>query len=315
VILESIAPLIPHLRYVSIHPDRIQAVCHCLSPEELNLPTWDDAAFILHPDEQRAAQILLFNTINFSYWGEPKWTIEFRGTRQDGAWGMLAAIARAAEEGYPLFEGTYLADIPANDLRHILRGNVEIPMFVERLSILHEIGSGLVTWFEGNFIRLIQAAGGDALALVRLLTTRFPSFEDTALLAGRRVIFYKRAQLAAAMLFEAFGGKGFGHLRHTERLTVFADYKLPQVMRRLGILEYAPELANRIDRLEPLAAGSRAEVEIRSATVWAAEQMRQALLPRRPDVTALHVDYWLWRKGQEKGPYLKPYHRTRSIYY
>ena len=77
----------------------------------------------------------------------------------------------------------------------------------------------------------------------------------------------------------------------------------------------------RIDRLKPLAAGSREEVEIRAATVWAGELMRQAIAPRFPqvmrhsEVTALHIDYWLWEAGQVQGPDVRPYHRTRSIYY
>ena len=69
------------------------------------------------------------------------------------------------------------------------------------------------------------------------------------------------------MLYEAFGGGGMGDLYRTEELTVFADYKLPQVLRRLGVLRYAPHLAERIDRLKPLEAGSREEGEIRAATV------------------------------------------------
>lgn len=133
--------------------------------------------------------------------------------------------------------------------------------------------------------------------------------------------FYKRAQLAAAMLYEAFDGEGPGDLHRVEELTVFADYKLPQVLRRMGILRYAPHLADRVDRCEPLEAGSREEVEIRAATVWAGELMRQALVCRfpqitpHPEVTALHIDYWLWRKGQLQGPDIRPYHRTRTIYY
>jgi len=43
--------------------------------------------------------------------------------------------------------------------------------------------------------------------------------------------------------------------------------------------------------------------------------MRRELVTRFPQVTALHVDYWLWREGQVQGPDVRPYHRTRTIYY
>ncbi len=336
MILDTIVPVIPHLRYVTIDEVQLRQVCAHLPgpvsdralPATLHLPAWDDDVFISHPPEARAAQLLLFNTINFSYWGEPKWTVEFHGRPLDGAWGMLGTLTRAVEEGFPLFDGAYLANISESDLRYILRSNkelpsasggpggvVEIPMFRERLAIWHEVGRVLVAQFGGNFGGLLRAAGNDATALVRLLVTRFPSFNDVATLEGHTVAFYKRAQLAAAMLYEAFDGEGPGNLCRVEQLTVFADYKLPQVLRRLGILHYAPHLADHVDQREPLEAGSREEVEIRAATVWAGELMRQALISRFSQVTALHVDYWLWREGQVQGPDVRPYHRTRTIYY
>ncbi len=315
MILDSIAPVIPHLRHVTIDEPRLREVCTHVLPDTLRLPTWDDDVFISHPPEARAAQLLLFNSINFSYWGEPKWTINFHGRPLDGAWGMLGALARAVDERFPLFDGATLASLSESDVRHVLRGNVEIPMFQERLVIWHEVGRVLVAQFGGNFGDLIRAAEKDATALVRLLVTCFPSFNDVAMLEGHTVAFYKRAQLAAAMLYEAFDGEGPGDLRRVEELTVFADYKLPQVLRRLDILHYAPHLANRVNRREPLEAGSREEIEIRAATVWAGELMRRALAPRLPQVTALHVDYWLWREGQVQGPDIRPYHRTRTTYY
>ncbi len=332
MILDTIAPVIPCLRHVAIDEAQLRDVCaHLLGlvsdhalPDTLRLPTWDDDVFISHPPEARVAQLLLFNTVNFSYWGDPKWTIDFHGRSLGGSWGMLGALARAVSEGFPLFNGAYLANIPEADARHILRGNVEIPMFQERLAILHEVGHVLVAQFGGNFGGLIRAAGDDAVALVRLLVTRFPSFNDVATLelpsasggpGEVTVAFYKRAQLATAMLYEAFDGEGPGDLRCVEQLTVFADYKLPQVLRRLSILHYAPHLADRVDRCELLEAGSREEVEIRAATVWAGELMRRALVSRLPQVTALHVDYWLWHKGRYQGPAVRPYHRTRTIYY
>lgn len=315
MILDTIAPVIPGLRHVAIDELRLRQVCTQVDPEQLRLPAWDDDVFIRRPSESRAAQIMLFNTINFSYWGDPKWTIDFHGQPLDGAWGMLGALSQAVEEGLPIFEGRYLAGISAAELRYILRGNVEIPMFQARLDILHEAGRVLVERFDGDFIRLIEAADNDAPTLARLLIAHFPSFDDKATLDGRIILFYKRAQLAAAMVYEAFRGEGLGALARADRLTVFADYKLPQALRRWGILRYQPRLAARIDQCKPLAAGSREEIEIRAATVWAAELMRQVLASRAPEITALHIDYWLWQKGQAKGPTIKPYHRTRTIYY
>ena len=43
--------------------------------------------------------------------------------------------------------------------------------------------------------------------------------------------------------------------------------------------------------------------------------MRRELVARLSHITTLHTDYWLWREGQHQGPGIKPYYRTRSIYY
>jgi hypothetical protein len=57
------------------------------------------------------------------------------------------------------------------------------------------------------------------------------------------------------------------------------------------------------------------EVEIRAATIWTGELMRRELRPRAPELTASHIDFWLWEAGQAKSPGDKPYHRTRTTAY
>jgi hypothetical protein len=162
---------------------------------------------------------------------------------------------------------------------------------------------------------VIEEARGSALDLVLLLAKSFPSFNDIALYQGRTIHFYKRAQLLALDLWSTFGGTSWGRFADLHELTAFADYKLPQVLRHLGIISYTPGLAERIDSLIPLAAGSPEEVEIRAATVWSVEWLRRALLERGLETTSAQLDSWLWNLGQEQLYREKPYHRTRTIFY
>ena len=83
----------------------------------------------------------------------------------------------------------------------------------------------------------------------------------------------------------------------------------------MGILVYDAGLVATVDGEILIPAGDRREVEIRAATVWAAELMRRALIPRMPHLTALHLDYWLWYAGRDQGPGIKPYHRTLTTAY
>ncbi len=55
------------------------------------------------------------------------------------------------------------------------------------------------------------------------------------------------------------------------------------------------------------------EVEILIATLWATKLMRRELVTRLPEITALHIDYWLWFAGREQGPDVKSYHRTLTL--
>jgi hypothetical protein len=316
VILDGVRWVVENRKHVSVDQARLAQVCAEVDPSKLTLPDWRVPVVPRWRDERLVDFILLFNSINFCYWGEPKWTVLLRGQAYDGAFGMMAALTRALEEeGLPLLDGAFLAGIGVDLFRHIMRGNVPIPLEAKRLDIWQEAGPVLTSEFAGRWCEVVRRASGSAISLVELLVERFPSWDDTALFEGRRVAFYKRAQLVAGMLYQAYGGQDWGGFSDFHELTVYADYKLPQVMRELGILVYDDALAVLVDSQALIPSGSRLEVEIRAATIWAGELMRQALSRRDPGITACHVDYWLWETGQCKREGVRPYHRTLTTAY
>ncbi len=141
------------------------------------------------------------------------------------------------------------------------------------------------------------------------------SFRDTAVYRGRAVYFYKRGQILAADLYNALQGEGWGAFRDMDRLTAFADYKLPQVLRHIGVLVYGKELALRVDRLEPLDAGSPEEVEIRANTIVAVDMIRQVAAEMGRNLRSFEIDGILWQMGQEEEYRSHPYHRILSVFY
>jgi len=62
----------------------------------------------------------------------------------------------------------------------------------------------------------------------------------------QQVFFYKRAQIFAADVYGAFQGRGMGALVDVGRLTCFADYRLPVVLRVMGVLRYGEGLAAKV---------------------------------------------------------------------
>lgn len=282
----------------------------------------DFAAMHFNDGSERTANwMLLVDALNFSFWGEPgepRWSVEWHGKTWDGYYALAAALTRAMDAGVPLADATFLANLSAGQLADVLRpapGCPPIPLFDERLANAREVGRVLGDSYGGQMSHVIEAAGYDAVALALLLARDFPSFADIAEWNEQPVPFLKRAQICVADLHTTSGGTGWGAIRGIERLTAFADYKLPQMLRREGVLVYEPELAEIVESYTLIPPGAEAEVEIRAATIWAVELLRQVLARAGIQQTASAIDYRIWLESQGAPPDNVPYHRTRTIYY
>ncbi len=266
-------------------------------------------------DLKKLNYLFVFNSINFCYWGTPKWTVENKGNKYDGAWAMMASLGKAIDDNIPILDAKYLSTLSGDILSRILQGNVAIPLFKERLQILHENGNILAEKYNGQFSKLLQKSNQDALHILEIITTEFPSFDDSAEYEGQKVMFHKRAQLLIADVYRAFNGNGFGDIKNINNLSAFADYKIPQILRKLGVLEYTPELSAKIDNKVQISQGSDEEIEIRSNMIWAVELMKEELKTKTPNITSMEIDSYLWLLGQDKSPDDKPYHLTETIFY
>ncbi len=275
--------------------------------------------------------ILVLDALNFCFWGQGtdpafRWRVEWRGELVDGYVALVAALTTAVENGVPLHDARFLANVDDDTVEAILapaEGHALIPLFHHRVWNLRELGSGLLDLdSESPATTLIQQADGSAIALIEDVVQRFPSFHDVATwprgdtgLPGNEVRFYKRAQIFAGDLAGGLQGSPLGVFHDIHTLTAFADYKVPQMLRELGILRYAPGLAAIIEAREHIPAGSLAEIEIRAGTIWGVELLRQALRGRGRRVSAHELDWLLWTQAQELPGLTYPYHLTPTIYY
>ena len=258
---------------------------------------------------------VLFNAINFSYWGSPKWTIKYQNKELDGSWAMIGTIHRAIEEGYTLLDTSYQKNISQKDFDHIFRGNVPVPLAKERLQIIRDLGRLVESNFESDTQNIIKKADYDAEKLVGILTASFPFFDDKAMYKDKIVHFHKRAQLLVGDLHEVLVEANLQPIKNIEMLTAFADYKIPQILRKLGVLVYSAELTTIVDNKVELTFGDSKEVEIRADMVWAVELLKQEINKTSPLITAMDLDHYLWIRSQEKSKDDKPYHLTRTIFY
>jgi hypothetical protein len=100
-----------------------------------------------------------------------------------------------------------------------------------------------------------------------------------------------------------------------EELTGKADYKIPALLRKYGILEYVSELADRVDNRKEITAGSEMEVEIRAHMLWATELISRGLTQRGIKMTPIKLDNVLWVMSQYKSADDRPYHLTLTVNY
>ena len=101
---------------------------------------------------------------------------------------------------------------------------------------------------------------------------------------------------------------------------MFADYRVPQILRHLGIMEYSEELAQKIDNKVELSYSSEEEVEIRAATITAVDLIAEVIRKEGPPMTnhikySYEVDWLLWQMGEKTLNELKEHHRVLSIFY
>ena len=112
-----------------------------------------------------------------------------------------------------------------------------------------------------------------------------------------------------------FRGKSYGGLKNIDKLTACADYKLPQMLRKFGILSYSLELSKKVDNKREIEQGSKEEVEIRANTIWAVELIKKELEKKIPEINSLHINDYLWLLSQDKSFKCKPYHLVRTTFY
>ena len=249
--------------------------------------------------------LLIYESIDFSFWGNPKWTIQANGKNEDGSIALLYAILRYVKE-----KNADFSEISKEEFAKILKGNVEIPLFEERYKIIRNVSKIVNEKMKGNFYEYIKDITSD-IELFDLIIRDFPSFKDERTYNGKTIYFYKLAQLLTSDIL---------HMRELKEgikvdyshLVGCSDYKIPQVMRGLGILEYNEELANIIDKKEEIKQNSIYEVEIRANMLIVIDLIKRKLNDR---VCAIDINDYIWGQGKNKSINLKPYHLTRTTNY
>lgn len=194
----------------------------------------------------------------------------------------------------------------------------QLPNMIERVRSLQELGQILIEEFDGLALNLVKIAKNSAVKLVQLLIRYLPNFRDTAIYKGFRVEFYKRAQILVGDVWAAFGRLQTNHpcsFHDIDQLTMFADYRVPQILRELNIICYNKDLSYMIENNIEIPFGSEYESEIRAITVIAVELLHAELVKKGVNILVIELDWLLWQRAENMRDNMKPHHRTKTIYY
>ncbi|KAI5632868.1 putative queuosine, q, salvage protein family domain-containing protein [Phthorimaea operculella] len=318
-----------HSDHVQIHEegmDKLSLEMLAAISDKLQIPDTGTDAIHPSPDHPSAVDwVFVADALNFCFWskkGQDKWTVD----GHSGYFALEAALARAIKEGHDITNPTYYTKITEDQLAHILRGDnaAKIPLVENRLSVLHEVGKILLEKYNGTFQTCLKEADKSAVKLLKIVVENFPCFRDEATYKGKQVSFYKRAQILVADLWNFFGGKGCGEFEDIEKLTMFADYRVPQVLVYFGAMSYSEELMKKLENDELLPTGSAEEVEIRGCSIHTVELLKKRIEEKLKQINStaevpnsVQIDYYLWCYRRKYADQLEriPFHKTLGIFY
>lgn len=313
-LMDPIKYVVDHAQYVRVDERAIERYAETFSLTHVD--HWIKACpFTYHELPRREDEIdrrFLADALAFCFWGYPeKWTIEYEGKNIDGWWALLATIQRALERGVPLLDGSYLADLSMAETESLFAGHPQIPLFAERRAMLCTIGQTLRNRYGSRFHNYLAQAPRNAIDLVLDIARVFPAFDDISMYKGEHVFFYKKAQLLVDELADELGVKIAG----VENLPGKADYKIPALLRKLGMLVYSSDLEEKVDHRILLSPDSEMEIEIRACMLWANHLICEKLKARGINIYPMQLDGILWVQSQTKHANDRPYHLTLTTDY
>ena len=305
--------------HVRVDRARIPAYAASLPLDQARAPELDREHHYLGAPGETVAFVVTLDAVNF---GSGYFPHLRKRPGLSGYFTVAASLKERFERDGP-FEADKLAGLTARDCAELFGqepdaldfdGSPRAELMVLFARALNDLGRYLLECFDGRFVALVEAADRSAERLVRVLA-EMPFFRDVQRYGELEVPFYKRAQLTSADLAIALDGRGLGTFTDLDRLTIYADNLVPHVLRVDGVLRYEEALAARIDREEPIPAGSAEEVEIRASAVHVVELLVGALRESGQHVTAAGLDYVLWNRGGQPAYKARPRHRARSVFY
>ena len=306
-VIESCKYVAENSKHVSINEEKLNQFVDRI--DNIKMEHWLSSSpfgLLELPVETIINFLLIYESINFSFWGDPKWVIETKFGKLDGSTALLYVLLKYVKES-KTFDFSNISQECFND---ILKGNIKIPLLEERFKIIKEVSTIVNEKMNGNFYQFVKHITSDT-ELFETIISYFPSFKDERVYNGQTIYFYKLAQLLTADILHIRERKEKINVDYTH-LVGCADYKIPQILRGLGILIYDDELSKIVDSKIAISVNSIYELEIRANMLTIIDIINRKMNYK---YKSIDINDYLFMLKKNKSLTLKPYHLTRCTNY
>ena len=249
--------------------------------------------------------MLIFESIDYCFWGQPKWTIETIEGKKSGSDALLYALLSHVKK----VDKIDFTNISFEEFSDILKGNVDIPFLKERYETVVSICNVVNKKMNGNFYNYIEKINEDT-ELFDIIINNFSEFCDVREYDNKKIYFDKLAQLLTSDILhikELINGTKVDY----SHLVGCADYKIPQTLRALGIVEFNSELSKIVDNKQLIDENSMYEVEIRANMIAVISYINSKL----KDTCSIDINDYLFLASKKIKDIAKPYHMCKNKNY
>jgi hypothetical protein len=322
-VLDSLPPVIEHSRDVHTNVDKIVEVAKWMAYEELSMPEYllplgvgansanETVDFIMVAD--------VIDTAFTDFTTHVKFQVDYAGQHWSDSDAEFACIKRAMDQGLPILDGKFLAQLTRPQMEKIFAGNIEIPMLDEKLELWRQAGAVLAAKYDGHFYKFVRSCSprlyDHGNGMVDRLVKEFPRFNDVSMYDGHEIKLYKLPQLGLWFVYSSLRKSGEFPIEDIHAMTAFADYIVPVGLRLMGITSYSEALEHAINNYQMIPRDSTQEIEIRAHCLYSTALLTEEVNKLRAadaQIIIPQIDARLWTHYHTT---TWPHHLTRTIMY
>ena len=318
-VLHSLEPVINNLKLISIDFEKLNLEAKRLAKYDYSLPP--TSVLTIDP-EVHIRKTMLINTLNFAF-TDFETSTKYQLKNTDGEFSdtdaMVYQINKAIEQEVPILDGSYMATITEEQFHKIFSANISMPMHLEKIRTLNEVGEILCKEFNGDWLNFITAGPKklyhEGEGLIERLILHFKRFDDFSNYNNHSVYFLKLAQLAFWGIHRELSNSNYFFIEDMENMTAFADYIIPVALNQMDITSYTPGLNQKIAQGELIEKDSLEEIEIRAVTLFVTAKLTEEinkLKSNEEKIIIPQLDFRLWTEFHAND---EPHHLTKTTMY